>query len=488
MLWRRVLSLSKDASRATRRPNSGNLVLGQNTETSTLARNNPLGPFSLWIRKKYLHIHSDVDTSPGFSELDEIDIICARSVIQALQGNKVCESLRSGHSRMKAKIPIAYQTGYGKAALIDKEAADNYIAHTLIGDPVMDAIVEDLAALPRHQIHRFIHAGMEEDYNGLKDAPKSLLDFFVDKPQPDPEWLDHDAFFPGIRAFQRNSVLVLSAFVTGVLIDGFSTLISKSFVQTGRIFDNGVWRLKQNNRHQVEIFFPGGLKRYGDGWKLSVRIRFVHAQVRRLLAQTPEWENEAWGVPISAAHLGYAIACFAARTVKHSESLGARYSPEERIGFHDVWRYTGYLMGIPETILFTDESHALHMYQIGSACEPPPTMDSIVMTNALVNSAPLVAGIDEMKERKKLVKGVIYPVSRALVGKKLADQLKFPHSGIPFPLLSYRLDQRIQKIKARFSKKGSRSFSTLLAASAYDDAGLSYRLPDHSEDERSSDW
>ena len=91
-----------------------------------------------------------------------------------------------------------------------------------------------------------------------------------------------------------------------MLIDGFSTLISKFFVQTGRIFDNGVWRLKQNNRHHMEIFWPGGLERHGDDWKLSVRIRFVHAQIRRRLGQTQEWEHDAWGVPISATHLGYA--------------------------------------------------------------------------------------------------------------------------------------------------------------------------------------
>ena len=385
-------------------------------------------------------------------------------------------------------IPRDYIKGYDKARPIDPELASNYVANTLVGDPVMDAIVEELASLPSHQIHQFIQAGMEEDRDGLRNAPQLLRDFFIDAPQPDPDWLDHDSFGPGVRAFQRNSVQVLSAFVTGVLIDGFSTLISKSFVQTGRIFDNGVWRLKQNNRHQMEIFFPGGLERYGDGWKLSVRIRFVHAQVRRLLGQTEEWEHDAWGVPISAAHVGYAVACFAARTVKHSESLGARYTTEERASFHDVWRYAGYLMGIPETILFTDESHALHIYRIGSICEPPPTPDAIIMTNALINSAPLVAGIDDPEERKKLVKNVIYPVSRALVGNKLADQLKFPANRLPFALFWYRLDQRIQGLKTRLQKEGPKNFSTLLEASAYDDAGLSYQLPDHAHAERSRRW
>ena len=385
-------------------------------------------------------------------------------------------------------IPTDYTAGYAKARLVDKEAADNYIAHTQVGDPVMDTVVEELAPLPQKEVHRILRAGMDEDRDGMRNAPQLLREFFLDAPQPDPDWLDHDAFAPGIRAFQRNSVLVLSAFVTGVLIDGFSTLINKSFVQTGRVFDNGVRRLRQNNRQQMEIFWPGGLERYGDGWKLSVRIRFVHAQIRRLLAQTEEWEHDAWGVPVSAAHLGYAIACFAARSIKHSEALGARYSPEERAGFHAVWRYAGYLMGIPETILFTDESHALHIYRTGSICEPPPTTEAIIMTNALINSAPLVAGIEDKEEREKLVKGGIYPISRALIGNDLADQLNFPRNRFLFGLFWFRLDQRIQRLKARLRKEGPKNFSALLAASAYDDAGLSYRLPDHAQAERSGNW
>ena len=385
-------------------------------------------------------------------------------------------------------VPSDYKAGHEEARLVDRQAADNYIAHTTVGDPVMDAVVEELASVPQEKHHDLIQAGMEGNRDGMRKAPKLLREFFFDAPPPDPPWLDHDVFAPGIRAFQRNSVEVLSAFVTGVLIDGFSTLISKSFVQTGRIFDNGVWRLKQNNRHQMEIFWPGGLERHGDGWKLSVRIRFMHAQVRRLLGQTEEWDHDAWGVPVSAAHLGYAVTCFATRSVKHSEALGARYSREERAGFHAVWRYAGYLMGIPETVLFTDESHAQHIYRIANLCEPPPTPEAVIMTNALINSAPLVAGIEDKNERQKLTKGVIYPVSRALVGSRLADQLQFRKSRVPFTLFLFRLDRRIQRLRAQLRKEGPKNFATLLEASAYDDAGLSYRLPDHAHTERSGRW
>ena len=382
-------------------------------------------------------------------------------------------------------IPTDYTVGHEKARLVDSDLADKYVAHTLIGDPVMDAVVDELAPLPQEQVHNFIQAGMHGE--DMSQAP-ALLRAFFDTPPPDPAWLDQNAFLPGVYAFQRNSVPVLSAFVTGTLIDGFSTLIAKSFVQTGRIFDNGVWRLKQNNRHQMEIFWPGGLMPYGDGWRLSVRIRFVHAQVRRLLALTEEWDHDAWGVPISAAHLGYAVSCFAARTLKHSEALGAQYTPEERAGFHAVWRYSGYLMGIPESILFADEDDALRLYRIGSLCEPPPSQESIIMTNALINSAPLVAGIEDRVQRDKLVNNVIYPVSRALIGKDLADDLMFPSSRLPFALAMYRLDQRLQRFRTILKRQGHQSFATLLEASAFDDAGLSYHLPDHAHAERSRRW
>ena len=39
---------------------------------------------------------------------------------------------------------------------------------------------------------------------------------------------------------------------------------------------------------------PGGLEPGGDGWKLSLRIRLVHAQSRKLIRETSdEWDAES---------------------------------------------------------------------------------------------------------------------------------------------------------------------------------------------------
>ena len=52
------------------------------------------------------------------------------------------------------------------------------------------------------------------------------------------------------------------------------------------------------------------------------------------------------------------------------KTLGAKYNDAEYASFMDVWRYSGYLMGIPETILFHDATDALKLYDVGIVCEP----------------------------------------------------------------------------------------------------------------------
>ena len=391
-----------------------------------------------------------------------------------------------------ANIPTDYRAGYEKARLLAPETAANYVAHTLVGDPLADAMMEDLASVSRQEQALLFQAIMHErDWDSLADAPASAREFFEDT-ETVPDWVDFDSFIPGIRMFHRNSHLILGAFVGGTLVEGFATNIAKSFFITGRVRDQGVRRLRQNNRHMIEIFMPGGLGRDGDGWKLSVRIRIVHAQLRRLLGSSDEWDYAAWGLPLSSAHLGFAITSFSARLLDHMKHLGADYNDEERESFMAIWRYTGHLMGIPPSILFRDEEDARHLRRIGAMCEPPPSEESVVMANALVNSAPLVIDITDPVERRTLA-GYVFKVSRALIGNKMADQLMYPPDPSFGTLFIFRMQERYKHLLAKLGRKRMENsnftrFTSLLGASALEEAGISYRLPDHVYSEESSQW
>ena len=273
---------------------------------------------------------------------------------------------------------------------------------------------------------------------------------------------------------------MLVAFVTGVLVEGFSTMIAKSFNITGRVASTKR-RLQQNNRHMMEIFFPGGMQRKGDGWKLSTRIRFVHSRIRGLLVKSDDWNYETWGAPVSAAHLGFAISVFSKRLLEYSLLVGAKFNKEEKDSVLAVWRYAGYLMGIPETILYTNAAEAEKMYKIGYMCEPPPDADSIAVANMLIRAIPAVADIKDPVERDNLVT-LAYRLSRALIGNKLADQFEFPKTpGLQglMTLFSYRMKQRMQRFLKKSQVVRSENFTQLLQISVYDEGGLSYKMPSH---------
>ena len=389
-------------------------------------------------------------------------------------------------------IPSDYVASYERARAMDPERARNYIVHTMIADPVCDEMMDQLRGVPVGDSDQYIRSAIEDpDNHMLRDAPPAVR-AFIEELETVPAWVDHDDFAGGVRAFHRDSSACLAAMLGGVLVEGFSTTIAKSFFITGRLRDQGVRRLRQNNRHMIEILLPGGLQTRGDGWRLSVRIRLVHAKVRQLFNESDEWDTAAAGVPISAAQVGYALTAFSARMLQHMKGLGASYDDTERDGFMAVWRYAGYLMGVPETILYRDYADALELFRIGGLCEPGPGMESVALANSLVNSAPLVAGITEPTARRRHAKH-IFQVSRAMIGNPMADSLQYPPNRTFGVLPWYRFQRRyhllLKKRLPRLSKESSfAAFNTLLEVSALQELDIDYRLPNHVHSEESHQW
>ena len=172
--------------------------------------------------------------------------------------------------------------------------------------------------------------------------------------------------------------------------------------------------------------------------------------------------------------------------------MGARISVDERRSFMDVWRYSGHLMGVPDTILAGDEHQANQLFRIGQRCEPPPDLASIVMAHALINSAPLVLGITESESRRAMAR-YIFGISRSLIGDRVADDLRFRRVRSTGKLSWLRWKARYDSFIAGHLPIFSRrtrfdQMCELLKTVAFERSGISYRLPDHVYTELSSSW
>jgi len=375
-------------------------------------------------------------------------------------------------------VPTHYAAGYARARARDAALADHYAAALTRGDPEADAVI-DACARENGGKPEWIHQGIEHGPEALSDAPSLVREFFAAVAVV-PGWWQPERAFAGCRLFQANVELLMTAFVLGSGVEGFSTRTSLPFSITGRIVDGGVLRLQQNNRHLLEIMLPGGMEREGEGWKLSLRARMMHARVRWLIRRSRDWDA-GWEAPISAAQVAYAAVNFSGRMLTHARRIGLAPSDEESDSFMLIWRYAGHLMGVPEALQARDEASANHLHTLGRLFEPPVGLEAIQISNAVIASAPFVAGITEPQARRRLSRH-LYRVSRALIGDPLADALNFPaqSTGWVVPMLrarhaADRLGRRIvpgQEGRRRFAQ-----FSLMADISARMDGGLSYKLP-----------
>lgn len=390
------------------------------------------------------------------------------------------------------RIPSCYVDGYNAARRIDRDVADIYVRHTTLGDPAADAAIADLAgAVEGGREHRLIAGALQNHENPPRDTPESLRRLIADAAVV-PDWYSQEVARVASRAFLRNSETVMAALATGAIVEGFSTLISKAFRIRSRLISNGVRRLKQNLLQLMEQHIPGGVEPGGDAWRLSLRIRLVHAQSRALIRDSDDWDASIYGTPISTAHILLGAASFSARLMQHVRRLGGSFTDEEQEAYVHLWRYTALVMGVPPSILFEDMASAMHVFTVGTTCEPSPDDDAIILANSIVSSTPIILGYTDRLERRPRANHY-YQMSRELIGDDMADDLKFPPARSIKLLPLVRLKNRAERISARLLPRiryrfSLGRFSQLLYVTDLGKLGHSYSLPDTLLDDDSKEW
>ena len=171
--------------------------------------------------------------------------------------------------------------------------------------------------------------------------------------------------------------------------------------------------------------------------------------------------------------------------------LGIRMEPQERDDLMHIWRYVIWLLGVPEEIFFNDIDEAMHLKEIGYLCEPRPDIEASSMAHAIITSVPDLMDITDPKQKQKIT-SALYRASRALIGDELADALDYPKQSTFGALALVRTQRRMQMLASRFipgvKPHSFNNFAGLLHRSVYDDAGISYRLPDAVRDTDSTPW
>src|ERR1700733_12537077 len=185
-------------------------------------------------------------------------------------------------------------------------------------------------------------------------------------------------------------------------------------------------RLKDTTRYVFAVCQPDGLGRFSEGFAMTVRVRLIHAQVRRLLLDSGQWRSEVWGAPINQCHMAGTNVMFSVGVLDALSRFGYHFERVEREALVHVWRYAGYLLGVDHELLIADEFEGHRLLDLMFAFEPQPDDDSRALVDALMQTS--FTYVRNFKAGHLCSVNLCYGLSRALIGDEQANALGFPNT------------------------------------------------------------
>ena len=317
----------------------------------------------------------------------------------------------------------------------DAALVDRLIEHKFIGDPPADALIAAFSELPGRTGWQLLEAGMALGDESVAGAPAALHDLLHPLAHP-PAWFDPDLADAGALAFWRGGAAALHvAYTCGALAFGYqSASLVRPLAATGRLERMAPRRLAETSRWVVAVTEPGAMHPGAEGWRASVRVRCVHALVRRHLNASAGWDHDAWGTPISATDaLATAIGGFTVIPLRAMRDLGVRHTRAELEAMTHLWKWIGYVMGVPEVLLPSSAAEAEAMVDCGLALDTGPNEDSPRLMRALLEHGLPFARMAPRPLRaptRMLTSQVLGGFARRWMGDAMADRLDVPRGPV----------------------------------------------------------
>ncbi len=214
-------------------------------------------------------------------------------------------------------------------------------------DPVAEAFVQDayLDGDPRKARALVDRALTDGIASVRRQAPLSMRSLFAEIEQ-EPDWLDKDAVELGARVFRRWGPASFQ-FFGAITLEGYTenSVVKPLAFTGGYAGDRAYRRFLETVRFWIDTAEPGALGQGQPGRATAVKVRLMHVFVRRRLLAHPDWDLDAWGVPISQSDMLLTLLGGSVVPGYGLKLMGFRTSDEEIEALLHFQRYMGHLMG-----------------------------------------------------------------------------------------------------------------------------------------------
>ncbi|MBF6608865.1 MAG: DUF2236 domain-containing protein [Flavobacterium sp.] len=241
-----------------------------------------------------------------------------------------------------------------------------------------------------------------------------------------PDWVNTDLLDLGRKVCQRSGKSGLIVLRNYSLMLGYqSAAINKPLIATGALHSGAVKRIADTTNFWYAVTGTNALQRGNEGFNYCVRTRLVHAYSRVMIKQKLDWSIDQQGEPLNfwdmvATYLGFSLVF-----MRGLQNLGISVTEDESDAVYHLWKYIGYLIGIPPEIMPDNNLAAIKSLYLWSKTQPEADADSIALAHAL-HLEPLKAPWPARLSQKKFIQQVNLSFNYHLIGSRSCKILQLP--------------------------------------------------------------
>lgn len=258
-----------------------------------------------------------------------------------------------------------------------------------VGDPLADGIVEELAAEgPVGNIHDLLGTARVRAKSGDARCQE-----FLRQGARVPDWADFSAMEKGQRLIASYAPWMGMSLFSGSLVGGsMFQKMALTTAMTGMLSGKPAKRLTETTAMVTRMALPGSVEPGGKAHEVLLRVRLLHAGLRRLLVDSGRFRHPT-EVPINQQDLGITLALFCYVNVRQLMQLGVRLSRDQIDSYVLLWRYAGYVLGIDEALLpeSIEDQQAFYLSSCRHQVQPEKVApESKTLLDAVAKSSKIV--------------------------------------------------------------------------------------------------
>src|SRR3954470_3813794 len=253
------------------------------------------------------------------------------------------------------------------------------------GDPLADAVISELFAKSEvGAVNELMKTLITNEFPEPATLPPSVRSYLEDTDRL-PDWANPELIAAGERVFWRyGPKLVLIFHCYALPFDYLGRNGVQVLALTTRLLSNPSRRILEVSQFLVDIMQAGGLTAPGGRGRRAIqKVRLMHAAVRKLAAESPDWKRE-FGLPVNQEDLAGTLMSFSWVVMDGLDKLGVSLSKSDREAYLHCWLVAGHLLGIRADLLPPDVESAGALSAAIARRQFGPTPEGQQMTKALV--------------------------------------------------------------------------------------------------------